>query len=78
MIGGCALQLDRVFQQILEELSHQYLMAYEPQHPSNDTAWHRLRVEIRQSGCQVRARQGYRMRRADAKAPHDTEAWDHP
>lgn len=71
-------ELDRVFQQILEELSHQYLMAYEPRHPSSDTAWHRLRVELRDSGHEVRARQGYRLRRADARAPHNTEAPEHP
>jgi VWFA-related protein len=55
-------RLSQVFAQIVEELSNQYLLAYEPRHGREDTAWHRLRVELPRHNFRVRAREGYRLR----------------
>jgi len=57
-------ELGRVYQQIIEELSHQYLLAYEPRVSPDDTAWHQLRVELPKHEYKVRARQGYRLKAA--------------
>jgi len=54
-------ELREVFDQILEELSNQYFLTYDPPSPTRDEAWHRIRVELTGgTRYQVRARQGYR------------------
>jgi Ca-activated chloride channel family protein len=64
--GGRALfversdQLDEPFADILEELSHQYILGYESKNPKRDGAWREVRLEIPGSNYSVRARQGYR------------------
>lgn len=68
--GGRAFQtanvneLDGVFEQILNELSNQYLLAYQPRSLKMDDTWHDIRVELAEtsetSDYKVRARQGYR------------------
>jgi VWFA-related protein len=50
--------LDKAFDEILEELSNQYLLAYEPTQLARDDAWHRIRVELNDRRFMVRARQG--------------------
>ncbi len=42
--------------QIVEELRHQYLIAFES---SGDPGWHRLAVRVRNKNMVVRARSGY-------------------
>ncbi len=64
--GGRALfversdQLDVPFAEILEELSHQYILGYESKNAKRDGAWREVRLEIPGSNYSVRARQGYR------------------
>ncbi len=49
----------QAFDTIVNELSAQYLLAYQPRPKSPDGKWHRIRVEVR-NGYDVRARKGYR------------------
>ena len=49
-----------VFDEIIAELSHQYLLGYDPPPGKRDSTWHRIRVEV-SGGYQVRHRQGYRV-----------------
>jgi Ca-activated chloride channel family protein len=55
-------QLDAIFDKILEDLRHQYLISYPAPGSQRDGKWHEIRVEVT-SGHQVRARQGYRLTR---------------
>jgi Ca-activated chloride channel family protein len=52
--------LQRVFDEILADLSHQYLLSYQPTIPVEDDRWRSIRVEVDGPGYNVRARQGYR------------------
>lgn len=54
-------RLDAVFAQILEELRHQYLIAYPAPGTARDGKWHTIRVEVAGGNYRVRARQGYRL-----------------
>ena len=54
--------LARVFDDILEDLSNQYLLTYQPGAPVEDDRWRSIRVEVEGTGYRVRARQGYRRR----------------
>jgi Ca-activated chloride channel family protein len=54
-----AERLERAFSQILEELGHQYLVAYSPSNTRRDGTWRRIDVTV-DGGHTVRARQGYR------------------
>lgn len=65
--GGRALQapriadLDQRFREVLTELSHQYLLGYEPADAAFDGRWRKIDVRLRNaSGARVRARAGYR------------------
>lgn len=64
--GGRALfverseQLDQPFSEILEELSHQYILGYESKNTARNGTWRAVRLEIPGSNYTVRARQGYR------------------
>jgi Ca-activated chloride channel homolog len=64
--GGRALfvdrseQLDQPFQEILEELSNQYIIGFESKNVARDGAWRALKLEIPGTSYSVRARQGYR------------------
>jgi hypothetical protein len=49
-----------VFADILEDLSNQYLLTYQPENIDKDGRWRSIRVEVDGPGYQVRARQGYR------------------
>lgn len=53
-------RLDEPFQEIVEELSNQYLIGYESTNPKHDGRWRELRLELPGTGHDVRARQGYR------------------
>jgi Ca-activated chloride channel family protein len=52
--------LRRTFDDIITELSSQYLVTYAPPSSSRDGAWHQIRVEVGDGHYTVRARQGYR------------------
>ena len=56
-------KLEGAFHEILDDLRHQYLLAYAPPDGARDGEWHRLRVEVQGHKYSVRARQGYRMTR---------------
>lgn len=56
-----AAQLERVYGNILEELSNQYLLGYVPKNARRDGAWRTVRVELPDPAFRVRARQGYRL-----------------
>jgi Ca-activated chloride channel family protein len=51
--------LDSAFEELLDELSNQYLLSYQPTNAAQDDAWREIRVEV-VGDYQVRARQGYR------------------
>jgi Ca-activated chloride channel family protein len=51
--------LDEPFGKIMEELSNQYLLGYEPTNIRRDGAWRRIRVETTDKRYKVRARLGY-------------------
>jgi VWFA-related protein len=63
--GGRALFTDKIedlqtrFDEIIDELSNQYLLAYQPSNPAHDGTWRQIDVEVDGYGG-VRARQGYR------------------
>lgn len=55
-----AERLGPIFDDILQDLSNQYLISYQPTNPAIDDRWRAIRVEVDGPGYQVRARQGYR------------------
>jgi Ca-activated chloride channel family protein len=60
-------RLETIFQDILEDLRHQYLLAYPAPDDARDGQWHRIRVEVPGRGYSVRARLGYRIAKPDSK-----------
>ncbi len=56
-------ELGQTFDQVIEELSSQYLVTYVPPSSKRDDAWHQIRVEVGDGHYAVRARQGYRITR---------------
>jgi len=63
--GGRALYTDSIdelhdaFNELLDELSNQYLLGYPPTNSRRDDTWRKIKVEV-DGYNQVRARQGYR------------------
>ena len=63
--GGRALFTDSIdelhdsFADLLDELSNQYLLGYEPINTKHDDVWRKIRVDV-DGHREVRARQGYR------------------
>jgi Ca-activated chloride channel family protein len=55
-----AAKLGGVFDEILTDLSNQYLLTYQPGNLARDGRWRGIRVEVDGPGYRVRARQGYR------------------
>jgi Ca-activated chloride channel family protein len=53
-------KLDEPFQEIVEELSNQYLLGYQSSNSKHDGRWRELKVEVPGTGHDVRARQGYK------------------
>ncbi len=64
--GGRALfversdQLDQPFADILDELSHQYILGYESNNQARNGSWREVKLEVPGTSYSVRARQGYR------------------
>jgi len=54
-------KLEGIFHEIIEDLRHQYLLAYAPPESARSGDWHRIRVEVPGRGYNVRARLGYRL-----------------
>ena len=61
--------LDAAFSEVLQELTHQYLLGYESTNPKADGAWRTLQVELPGTRHRVRARQGYFARAPWTSAP---------
>jgi Ca-activated chloride channel family protein len=53
-------ELEKVFADIVEELSNQYLLSYGSSNDARDGSWRRIVVELTEGKHQVRHRQGYR------------------
>jgi VWFA-related protein len=70
--GGRALSTNRIdqlqssFTDLLEEMSNQYVLAYQPSDPARDGAWRDITVTV-DGHDRVRARQGYRVRRDERR-----------
>jgi len=64
--GGRALfverseQLEEPFTEILDELSHQYIVGYESSNSKRNGSWREVKVQVPGTNYSVRARQGYR------------------
>lgn len=54
-----AEDLDTAFTEVLQELTHQYLLGYESTNTTADGAWRTVQVEVPGARHRVRARQGY-------------------
>jgi VWFA-related protein len=54
-------RLDKYFEEILEDLSNQYLISYSYPDDERDGRWHQIRVEVSDGKYDVRARDGYRL-----------------
>ena len=52
-------QLHGAFEELLDELSNQYLLGYQPGNPARDDTWREITVHV-DGHPNVRARQGYR------------------
>jgi Ca-activated chloride channel homolog len=75
MSGGRAFivddvkELDRVFHEIVEELSHQYLLSYASSNEARDGSWRKIQVEVADKSLRVRHRQGYRAPGGKRRSP---------
>ena len=54
-------RLDRFFEEILDDLSNQYLVSFSYPDDERDGQWHAIRVEVGDGKYHVRAREGYRL-----------------
>jgi Ca-activated chloride channel homolog len=54
-------RLDRFFEEILEDLSNQYLISYSYPDAERDGQWHKVRLEAAGGKYHVRVRPGYRL-----------------
>jgi VWFA-related protein len=54
-------KLDEIFAEILDDLHHQYLLAYPMPDHQRDGKWHAVKVVANGGKYRVRARQGYRL-----------------
>ena len=60
-----ATKLDAIFNEIVQDLRHQYLLSYAAPDYARDGAPHRIKVEVPNTGYNVRARVGYRLDKKD-------------
>jgi VWFA-related protein len=58
-----AAELDDVFDEIVAELANQYVLTYAPTNVAQDDQWRSITVQVRSGKYDVRARQGYRLKR---------------
>jgi VWFA-related protein len=52
-------ELDAVFDEIVSELSNQYVLSYSPLNAKQDGKWRSIKVRVRKGSYDIRARQGY-------------------
>jgi Ca-activated chloride channel homolog len=52
-------ELDAVFDEIVAELSNQYVLSYSPLNAKQDGKWRSIKVRVRKGSYDIRARQGY-------------------
>lgn len=52
-------ELQGAFEELLDELSHQYLLGYQPTNTDHDSSWREIKIEV-DGYTNVRARNGYR------------------
>ena len=61
--GGLAFyntrNFETVFNQVLEDISHQYVLCYNPPKHHKTEQYHRIKVETARTGIELRHRQGY-------------------
>jgi Ca-activated chloride channel family protein len=63
--GGAAFfpqtvnDLPRIYREVADELSTQYLIAYTPTNPRSDGRWRRVNVRVTRPECAARTRAGY-------------------
>lgn len=62
-------ELDLVFERILDDLRHQYLLAYPAPGSVRDGKWHDIKVVVDGGKYKVRAREGYRLRAINLRSP---------
>ena len=55
-----AKELDTVFDEIVADLAHQYVLSYAPSNEKRDDSWRNIKVRVRNGQYDVRARRGYR------------------
>ncbi len=55
-----AMELDSIFNQIVAELSNQYMLSYSSTNPKQDGTWRDIKVQVRNAKYEIRARRGYR------------------
>jgi Ca-activated chloride channel family protein len=60
LIAESAPELERAFGEIVGDLSHQYLLGYQPANQQRDGKWRKIEVQVT-GGHQVRHRLGYRI-----------------
>ena len=56
-------RLDKFFEEILEDLSNQYMISYSYPDAERDGQWHKVRLEAAGGKYEVRVRPGYRLNR---------------
>jgi Ca-activated chloride channel family protein len=56
---GSAAELPKIYEQIADELSSQYSLAYSSRNPQRNGAWRRITVRVTRQGLIARTRQGY-------------------
>jgi Ca-activated chloride channel homolog len=59
-----AKELDGVFDEIVADLAHQYVLSYAPSNVKRDDSWRDIKVRVRNGRYDVRARRGYRASRS--------------
>jgi len=59
-------ELDGVFDEIVADLAHQYVLSYAPTNVKRDDGWRNIKVRVRNGKYDVRARRGYRASRTQS------------
>jgi len=59
-------ELDGIFDEIVADLAHQYVLSYAPSNLKHDDSWRNITVKVRKGQYDVRARRGYRASRPQA------------
>jgi Ca-activated chloride channel family protein len=63
-----AKALDGVFDEIVADLAHQYVLSYAPNNMKRDGSWRKISVRVRNGRYDVRARRGYLAGKSEQQA----------